>query len=254
MREFVVEWYAALSALNAAVAGPLRDASDAIGLPVLSALVFGLIGATAPCQLTTSAGALAYVARAAAKVGGRAAVARSAIAYVAGKMLVYTAVGLVVIVAGRELVPVYAIVAVRKALGPLMIALGLYFLGLVPLHFSIGQGLADWIEARAGGGTGGAFLLGAAFSFAFCPTLFLLFFVLTIPLALTSPVGVVYPALFALGTALPLLGLSAAIALGAGTLQPVLAGTRRATAWVRPVAGLVLLFAGLNDTLTYWLL
>lgn len=254
MREFVIEWYAALSALNAAVAAPLRDAGDAIGLPAFSALVFGLIGATAPCQLTTSAGALAYVARGAAHVGGRAAVARCVIAYVGGKVLVYTAVGLVVIVAGRELVPIAAIVVVRKALGPLMIVLGLYFLGLVPLRFSVGQGIADWIEARAGAGAGGAFLLGAAFSCAFCPTLFLLFFVLTIPLALTSPVGVVYPALFALGTALPLLALSAVVAFGTGAFRPTVAGTRRATAWLRPAAGVVLVLAGLNDTVTYWLL
>ena len=254
MREVVVEWYALLGSLNAAVAGPLGDASDALGVPMLSALLLGLIGATSPCQLTTGAGALAYVARGAAQSGGRAGVARSAMAYVLGKALVYTLVGVAVIIAGRELIPVPAIVVVRKALGPLMVVLGLYFLGLVPLRFSVGRGLADWIEARAGAGAGGAFLLGTAFSFAFCPTLFLLFFMLTIPLALTSPVGVVYPALFAVGTALPLLALSAVVALGTGGLRPALAGTRRATSWLKPAAGMVLVLAGLNDTITYWLL
>jgi hypothetical protein len=254
MRELAYEWYVLLSSLNAAVAAPIRDAGDALGLPVISALLFGLIGATSPCQLTTGAGALAYVARGAAQEGGRGAVARSAFAYVLGKVLVYTVIGLAVILAGRQLVPVPAILVIRKALGPLMILLGLSLLGLVPLRFTLGQGIANWIETRAGGGTSGAFLLGMAFSFAFCPTLFLLFFGLTLPLALTSPVGAAYPGLFALGTTLPLLALAGVIATGAGALQRTLVGTRRAAAWLQPVPGGVLILAGLNDTITYWLL
>jgi hypothetical protein len=251
MQELAADWYVLLGSLNAAVAGPLRALGDGLGLPVLSALLFGVIGATAPCQLTTNAGALAYVSR---RAGDGRLVARSALAYLLGKALVYTVVGVAVIVAGRELVPVPAIVLVRKLLGPLMVVLGLYLLRLLPLHFSLGQGAADWLEARADGGAGGAFLLGAAFSLAFCPTLFLLFFGLTIPLALRSPIGVAFPGLFAVGTTLPLLGLAAAVAAGAGTARGFLRGARRADAWLRPAAGVVLILAGLNDTVTYWFL
>ncbi len=53
----------------------------------------------------------------------------------------------------------------------------------------------------------GAFVLGMAFALAFCPTLFLLFFGLLIPLTLASAGGLIFPALFALGTAAPLLAL-----------------------------------------------
>ncbi|MBI4491656.1 MAG: sulfite exporter TauE/SafE family protein [Chloroflexi bacterium] len=253
MRELVVEWYALLSTLNAAVAEPLRVLADALGLPFVSALLFGLIGATSPCQLTTNASALAYVAR---EAGDRRAVARGALAYLLGKVLVYTLLGLAVLLAGRQLAQssIPAIVVVRKALGPLMILLGLYLLGLVHLRFSLGQGVAGWLEDRAGSGTRGAFLLGIAFSLAFCPTLFLLFFGLTIPLALSSPVGVVYPGLFALGTTLPLLGLAGLLAAGVGATKGYLAGARRVDAWLRPAAAVVLVLAGLNDTVTYWFL
>jgi cytochrome c-type biogenesis protein len=139
-------------------------------------------------------------------------------------------------------------------LGPLMVVLGLHLLGLVRLNFAVGQGLADRLEARAGAGAGGAFLLGAAFSFAFCPTLFLLFFGLTIPLALASSVGVVYPAVFALGTTLPLLLLADLIATATKAAGAYVTAGRRAGRWLQPAAGLVLLLAGLNDTFTYWLL
>ncbi|HBY97076.1 MAG: sulfite exporter TauE/SafE family protein [Ardenticatenaceae bacterium] len=247
------EWYAFLSLPASYLTGPIGDFADAINIPLLSVLLFGLIGATAPCQLTTNASALAYVARSA---GHRQAVAGRALAYVLGKVLVYTVAGVVVILAGQELaqqsIPI--IVAVRKGLGPLMILLGLYLLGLLPLRFSVGHGLASWIETRAGPGAGGAFLLGVAFSLAFCPTLFLLFFGLTIPMALRSPMGVVYPAVFALGTTLPLLGLAGLLSSGVGATRGYLARARRIDAWLRPAAAVVLILAGLNDIVTYWFL
>ena len=253
MRELAANWYVILSTLNAGVSGPLSALADGIGLPILSALLFGLIGTTAPCQLTTNAGALAFIAR---DAENRRLVVWSTLAYLAGKVIVYTAVGVIVILAGQQLarssIPVVTVV--RKVVGPLMILLGLYLLGLLPLRFSVGRGLADWLEARAGGGVGGALLLGIAFAFAFCPTLFLLFFGLTIPLALRSPVGVVYPGLFALGTALPLLGLAGLLTAGVGATKGYLSGVRRINAWIRPVAGIVLILAGLNDTVTYWFL
>lgn len=252
MAELASNWYALQSTLFATVAMPLQDVADAIGLPIISVVLLGLLGATAPCQLTTSASALAYIARGAGMTSGRTAVARTALAYVLGKVLVYTVVGVAVILAGRQWVPVGGLVLVRKVLGPVMVLLGLYVLGLVPLHFSLGRGISEWVEERAGGGAGGAFVLGTAFSFAFCPTLFLLFFVYTIPLALTSPVGVAYPGLFAIGTTLPLLALAAAVTTGVGAMQRLAAGTRRASAWLRPAAAVVLVLAGLSDTLTYW--
>lgn len=254
MRDLVITWYAYLSTLNAAVALPIRDVADGLGIPVLSALLFGLIGATSPCQLTTNAGALAYLARTGGGSGGSVAV--NAVAYLVGKALVYTVAGVAVILVGRELaqssIPV--IVVARKGLGPLMILLGLHLFGLVPLRFSIGRSLSEWLESRAGSGASGAFILGTAFSFAFCPTLFLLFFGLTIPLALSSPIGAVFPAAFALGTTVPLLGVAVALGAGAGAARGYIGGARRVDAWLRPVAAGVLVLAGLNDTIVYWLL
>lgn len=253
MREVVLTWYTVLSSFYAAMAGPVRALGDGIGVPLVSALLFGLLGALAPCQLTSNAGALAYVARSASD---RRAVAGRALAYVAGKTLVYTAIGVAVILAGRELatrlIPV--VIVARKVFGPLMLLLGLYLLGLLPLRFALGAGLARWLEARTGTGAGGAFLLGGGFALCFCPTHFLLFFGLMIPLALRSPVGVVYPGVFAVGTALPLLGLVGLLGAGVGATHGYLAGARRVDAWLRPIAAVVLILAGLNDTFLYWFL
>lgn len=49
----VFAYYALLSSLSAAVNGPINDLATRINIPIVSALLLGLIGAVAPCQLTT---------------------------------------------------------------------------------------------------------------------------------------------------------------------------------------------------------
>ncbi len=114
-----VQYYAWLSALSRAVSGPLGDLADQINLPLASVLLFGLIGAFAPCQLSTGVAALGYLSRRASEPGRMWA---QALAYLAGKATVYLAIGGVVILLGLQLsqisptaIPV-AVIA-RKALG-----------------------------------------------------------------------------------------------------------------------------------------
>lgn len=253
MQELVLNWYALLGAGYGAVAEPLSSAARQVDIPLLSALLLGILGATSPCQFTTGVSALAFIA---GGPPGTAAMARSAAAYVAGKALVYTVVGLAVILAGQALaqamVPVVQVA--RQALGPLMILLALHLFGLVPLRWSLGSGWMRRSTDGASAGGRGAFLLGVAFGFAFCPTLFLLFFGLTIPLALGVAEGPLLPPAFALGTTLPLLALVAVLAARRRSALSYVGRVRRLDRWLRPVAGLVLLATGLNDTLVYWFL
>ena len=106
----------------------------------------------------------------------------------------------------------------------------------------------------AGHGHRGAYLLGVVFSFAFCPTLFWLFFGLTVPLALGSTGGLAFPALFAAGASLPLLAMTTIVGAGLGTAGRFVGGLRRAERVLRVAAGAVLILAGLHDTVVYWLL
>jgi cytochrome c biogenesis protein CcdA len=253
--ELANRWYIILSTANRAVAEPLMTLSNSLGVPIIAALLLGLLGATSPCQVTTNASALAMISR--RLDDSPRAPMLAALAYLLGKVLVYTLVGTAVVLAGRELATglIPAIGVVRKALGPLMLLIGLIFLGVVRLNVSLGRGVSTWIEKRAAsGGLRGSFLLGVAFALAFCPTLFWLFFGLTIPLALRSSLGVLFPPAFALGTTLPLLGLAGLLALGAGQTAGYWRGLRRANRVFGWVAGVVLVLAGLNDTFVYWFL
>src|SRR3989304_9163300 len=92
------DYYAALSALSAALNGPLNDMATRVNVPVVSALLLGLIGAMAPCQLTTNVSALAFVAR---RLDSGDTVWRAALAYAAGKGLVYAVGGAGIVLLGR---------------------------------------------------------------------------------------------------------------------------------------------------------
>jgi sulfite exporter TauE/SafE len=248
---FMREWYIFLSQLSATVGEPLRQLSDRIEFPLVSALLFGLMGATAPCQLTTNLSAIAYVSR---RLGeGRPWL--EAVTYTLGKVLMYTAAGGAVIGLGLQIqastVPV--VVVARKVLGPLLIVIGFAFLGGLNLRLSVGQRLTETIRRRISvRGAWGAFLLGMVFSFAFCPTLFLLFFGLTIPLGLRSSAGLLVPGLFAVGTTLPLLVYAGLIAAGSGLAEALPPRLSRGHSAIRRIAGAIFILAGINDTLTYW--
>ncbi len=248
----MLEWYAWLSQLNAALSEPLTTWSERLNIPVLTALLLGLLGSTAPCQLTTNASAMALVAQRLADFKGAW---KTALAYTAGKVVVYTLVGSLILGLGLQLdvatIPV-AVVA-RKALGPLMLFIGMYLMGAFRLNVSLGQRLSHWLAARVPHeGAKGAFALGLVFSLAFCPTLFWLFFGLLMPLALASQGGWLFPGTFAVGTALPLLGFTYVFSLGTAVAQGYVARMKGLDRHLRRIAGAIFLVAGLNDTLTYW--
>jgi cytochrome c-type biogenesis protein len=250
----MLEWYAWLSQLHAALREPLTAWSQRLNIPVLTALLLGLLGSTPPCQLTTNASAMALVAQRMADVKGAW---KTALAYTAGKVVVYSLVGSLILALGLQLdlatIPV-AVVA-RKVLGPLMLVIDLYLVGAFQLNMSVGQGLSHWLEARVPHeGAKGAFALGLIFSLAFCPTLFWLFFGLLIPLAVASQGGWSFPGMFALGTALPLLGFTYAVGLGTTLARGYVIRMKGVDRYLRRIAGVIFLVAGLHDTLTYWAL
>lgn len=230
------------------LAEPLNNLRLGLGIPLLGAFLLGLLGALAPCQLSTNAAALSWFAQdAAGSVWSRVGW------FVLGKALVYLALaGIAVLVFGGSFsAPGAFFTGVRRVLGPLMVGMGFFLLGLIRLPGpTLGTGrLGEWAKAK--GGSLGALSLGAAFGLAFCPTMFALFFGLMLPTALASRLGLLFPALFAFGTALPVLVILALLDRGK-TKGEVVRGMRRSGRWLNLVGGVILVLAGLYDTLVYW--
>jgi cytochrome c biogenesis protein CcdA len=245
------QWYILLSQVSVALSVPVKQVADWAQFPLLTALLFGLVGSLSPCQLTTNLSAIAYVSR---RLGERHVWVK-ALAYTLGKVLVYMLTGGAVILLGLKLdqaaIPV--VVVTRKVIGPVMILIGLGLLGAIRLRGSVGRLFSSWLKSGLPQtGIGGAFSLGVVFSFTFCPTLFWLFFGLMIPLALISSGGWTFPGLFALGTAFPVLVFTGLVAIGSGLTGKLTESLKKSQRRIMQASGVIFILAGINDTLTYW--
>lgn len=253
MSDLALAWYGFLNSLYVAVSQPLGGLTSGSG-SLVTALMLGLLGALSPCQLSTNASSIAYLISGTGRAGR--SIVPPAAAYVAGKVLVYSIAGLGAFLFGQGLqsVAIPTVAVTRKILGPLMIVIGLAMVGVWRPRVAFGHRLSARLRERAGStGTLSAFLLGVAFSFAFCPTLALLFFGYVMPMAVATAAGPLYPAAFAAGTTFPLVLTALVVAAGSDSASL----EARLTAWepwLRRIAGAVLLLAGLNDMLLYWLL
>ena len=93
--------------------------------------------------------------------------------------------------------------------------MGIILLGIVRIPFAQGGGRLSSIgEKVAKRGRVGAFLLGAVFALAFCPYTAVMFFGILIPMALKTTAGVTIPAVFAIGTGLPVLLFAVLLSVG----------------------------------------
>lgn len=250
-----LEWYILLTWPYARIVQTFTEASAAVPFPILGALFLGLLGSIAPCQLTGNAGAMAYVGQ---RATDRRFVLLALLAFVLGKILTYTVLGTAFFLLGRgiptDFIPLVKVV--RRALGPVFLVMGLWLLGVVKLpRLPALSAPLQFQRLLAGLGVPGAFLLGLLVSLAFCPTMFLLFFGLALPLGIGTGQGYFFPVAFALGTSIPLLALGGLLVLGASSRRDAfLQSTRRVDRLARRVAGVVLVLVGLNDTFVYWFL
>jgi cytochrome c-type biogenesis protein len=245
-------WYTVLSQVSAQIGEPLQQVLGSQSIPAVSALLLGLLGGLAPCQISGNAGAIAYVTQ--SGQGGQQmrplwATVRS---YLYGKIIVYVLLGFMAAMLGLR-IPGPVMGFLRKLTGPIMILMGLYFLGLIRARGETGARLTAWLQARLPRRGSPAFWLGVAFSLGFCPTMALIFFGALVPLVVEAPAGIVLPVIFAIGTAVPVLLWAVALSLGRNVAGRWVRGARQTNRYVRWAAAAVFLLVGLNDTVLYWL-
>jgi len=225
--------------------GIIQGLSSSLNIPVLSALLLGLLTAISPCPMATNIAAIAYVSR---RVTERRYAVITGTLYTLGRMLSYSIIGILIIVAGLEIPGAASFLQDfgERILGPLLIVVGLLMLNIGRLSFGLGSGklasiggkVADW-------GMIGGFLLGALFALAFCPYSAVLFFGVLIPLALKSSGGVALPAVFAIGTGLPVLVFGTLISVGVAKVSTWLNAMTRAERIIRIIVSIIFIGVGI---------
>lgn len=214
-------------------------------IPLLAAIGLGLLCAVSPCVMATNVAALAYVGRKSTQPGYAL---MTAALYTLGRVFSYTAIGILIVLVGLEVSALSRLLqgAGAKFIGPFLILVGVILLFAHRLPAFSGGGGLQRLGARFGDmGVLGGFPLGALFALAFCPYSGVLFFAVLIPLALRTAGGVALPAVFAIGTGVPVLIFGALLSFGVTRVTAWTDKLTRADRWIRIVTAVIFIGAGI---------
>jgi cytochrome c biogenesis protein CcdA len=212
-------------------------------LGAASALWFGILTSISPCPLATNVAAISYLGK---PLASPRRVLLGGILYTLGRTAAYVGIA-VVILAGLQSVPKVSTFLqdyMNKILGPLLIIVGLFLLELISFggRGNLGEKLGKHVE---GWGLAGAALLGLIFALSFCPVSAALFFGSLLSLAVKYDSRVLIPAMFGLGTGLPVFGFALVIGLGLGSLGNIFHKIQKFERWARRITGFVFILVGI---------
>jgi cytochrome c biogenesis protein CcdA len=238
-----------MSQFSSFISKPFFELANSLeSWPILFAIILGIVGALAPCQLTGNISAVTLYGNSSIQ---KKIMWKDVFNFTLGKVAAFSILGGLVWLLGKGIKQnlILYFPWIRKLMGPLLIIVGIYLLGFIKLTgtFNLFKGSKEYQL----GHSLGSFMLGFSFSLAFCPTMFILFFVTLMPLVLSSSYGVILPSIFAVGTTLPLLFVISLIWYLSGSGALMKKGRRVGTI-IQRIAGAVILLLGIFDTITYW--
>jgi len=219
-------------------------------LVVGSALWLGILTSISPCPLATNVAAISFIGR---RVGNTRQVLLSGLLYTIGRAAAYLALG-VVVMAGLMAsgdISRFLLKYLNQILGPVLILVGMLLLGI--LGFTVSLSLAgSGVQERASrGSVWWALILGVLFALSFCPVSAGLFFGGLIPLSTSSESRFVLPALFGVGTALPVIVFAFLVAFGSQYVGRAFNRLTQVEKWVRSITGVLFILAGIYYCLAH---
>lgn len=186
-------------------------------LPIVAALILGLLTAISPCPLATNITAIGFISK---DITNRRAVLWRGLLYTLGRTVAYTILAIVLILMLRGGASLFRL---QRSLGnwggyvigPLLLVIGLFMLWGDKLHL---PQFTPKLKNESVRGGWGALLLGVLFALAFCPSSAIFFFGGLIPLATASPIGWLLAVVFAVATAMPVLAVAFILAFSMNSI------------------------------------
>jgi cytochrome c biogenesis protein CcdA len=217
---------------------------------VVSALWLGILTSISPCPLATNIAAISFIGR---RVDKAKWVFLAGVFYTLGRMLTYMVLGALIVASILSIPHLSHFLEkyMNKLLGPILIMVGMIILEMIQLNI-FGSGVGERVQKKAESwGIWGAGLLGILFALSFCPVSAALFFGSLIPLSISSNSNVLLPAVYGLGTGLPVFVFALLIALGAQWVGKAYQKISQVEVWMRRITGGVFIVVGIYLSLVY---
>ena len=228
----------------------LQSLLESTNIPIISALVLGLMTAISPCPLATNITATAYISK---NISSKKIVFFSGVLYSLGRAFSYTAIGLILFFGANKFqISRFLNQNGEKMLGPLLIIIGLIMLNVIKINFFSKFNFSDKLsEKLKNKGLLGSFLIGLVFALAFCPYSAALFFGMLIPITIASADGLYLPIVFAFGTGLPVLLFTYLLAFSVGSVGVFYKKIGQIEKSMRLIAGVVFVLTGVYYILIF---
>jgi len=219
-------------------------------VPLVSALVLGLLTAISPCPMATNITAIGFIGK---DLGNRNRVFYNGLIYTLGRTFSYTALALILFLGADQfkisrLFQMYG----EKIIGPLLILIGIFMLGIIKLNFPAFSRLSTRFQDRSKFSYWDVFLLGVIFALAFCPYSGVLYFGMLIPLTISTS-GLHLPVVFAVATGIPVILFAWLIAYTISGIGSVHQKIKSFEKWFRRVVAVVFIGIGIYYIITVWL-
>lgn len=221
-------------------------------LAIFSALWLGILTAISPCPLATNIAAISFISK---NIESPYKTILAGLLYVFGRILAYVTLGYIV-VKGLLAVPSVANFlqhSINKFIGPILILIGLLLLNVIKLNFSFGVKHEKFQEFAANSNFLGAFLLGVIFALSFCPVSAALFFGSLVSLAVEHNSRLMIPAMYGIGTGLPVVVFAVVIAFSMHKLGEIYHNITKFETWFRRITGGIFIVAGIYFIVTHFI-
>lgn len=221
-----------------------------IVIGIFSALWLGILTSISPCPLATNIVAISYIDR---KITNTRVVLLTGLFYTLGRMVTYILLGMIIVFSILAVEDISFVLQkyMNKILGPLLILVGMILLELIQFS-GRGSGLSEKKQHRITSmGISGGLVLGVIFALSFCPISAFLFFLSLIPIAVKYNSAVVLPAMYGLGTGLPVFVFAILLAIGAKTAAKAFNKVVKVEFWVRRITGAIFIIIGIYFCLAY---
>ncbi|RLE02317.1 MAG: sulfite exporter TauE/SafE family protein [Bacteroidetes bacterium] len=219
--------------------------------PLVSALVLGLLTAISPCPMATNITAIGFISK---DLGNRNRVFYNGLIYTLGRTFSYTALALILFLGADQfkisgLFQKYG----EKIIGPLLVLIGIFMLGLIKLNFPAFNRLTSRFQQRSKFSYWNVFLLGVVFALAFCPYSGVLYFGMLIPLTISSS-GLHLPVVYAIATGIPVIIFAWLIAYTISGVGKLYLSIKSFEYWFRRVVAVIFIGIGIYYIITVWIL
>jgi cytochrome c biogenesis protein CcdA len=220
-------------------------------VPIWSALILGLMTAISPCPLATNITAMGFISK---DLENRNRVFYNGLVYTAGRAFSYTFLALVLFIGADQfkissLFQQYG----EKILGPLLIIIGLFMLGVIKLSFHGLGKLTHKFQNKEKHTYFDAFLLGLLFALAFCPYSGVLYFGILIPMSIQSASGLFLPIVFAIATGIPVIIFAWLLAYTISGVGKLYNRIKSFEIWFRRIVAVVFIGVGLYYSIIVWI-